>query len=110
MRAQDLERFKEKAEQKETEIKSVNQITKKMENEFRSEKEKLNEALHSKTKQLIDHLNRDRGPSRSRRKDDSVKGYYEEKDSDESEKEGSGAMAIKRFAKRVSQSETIIRK
>ena len=44
----------------------MNQIIKKMENEFRLEKEKLNEVLYSKMKQLIDHLNRDRGPSRSR--------------------------------------------
>ena len=74
-----------------------------MENEFRSKKERLNKALNSKTKQLIDHLNRNQGPSRSRWKDDSVKGYYDEADSNKLEKEGSWAIAIKRFAKRASQ-------
>ena len=74
-----------------------------MKNEFRSEKERLNEALHLKTKQLINHLNRDQGPSRSRQKDNLVKAYYEGKDSDESEKERLGAIVIKRFVQRHSQ-------
>ena len=40
-------------------LKSANQTITKMKKQFQSEKERLNEVLNIKTKQLIDYLNRD---------------------------------------------------
>ena len=52
---QDLERLEQKVKLKETEINNIHKSNK-----------SLNKALNAKTKQLIDYMNRDQRPSRSR--------------------------------------------
>ena len=102
--------------EKEDEIEAVkkihkvetNQITADMKKEFQIKKERLNEALIAKSKQLVDHLNRDRGlrikdhgPSRSKNKIKSD--HYEGKYYKSKVKESKPSEAIQRFCKKVAQ-------